>query len=526
MNEKRSGPFWISMIIFGFLWADLIRNLGVYWSTNPQYAYGWTVPALSLFLLWESWITRPAPGAPRAPRLAVLCMGMLAALLLPTRLLLEIAPDWRLAQWSLAAIVIGISLGAAYLLGSLPWLAHFAFPIAFILVAVPWPVKIEQPLIQTLSDWVSVATVNGLNLCDVPAIKQGNVIEISAGRVGVEEACSGVRSFQATFMASLFLGQLWSFALRFRLLLIGTGIAFAFLCNIIRALLLSFVAEKKGLEAIDKWHDPAGFTILGITFLGLLGLALLLRPKAGTRLAAPEKYERRTLPWGLTGTLAVWLAFVAVGTELWYRTAKPPAVAWWRVEWPEDQPKFTDIPISEKVREMEFHLGRQARWKDDDGSDWTMFYFRWLPGLATSRNFARWHNPDQCLTSLGFTRVAEYEPTLIRHGEIELLFQTLRFDLNRTPNYVFFCVWEDRKEPGGPKLPEQWTVGARFRAVLDRKRRLGQQVLEVVIAGVEDPQAARAAFERKIPQLLRPDSILPASDPIPSSATGDARASN
>jgi len=518
MNEKRPGPIWIPILIFALLWAGLVRNLSVVWSTNPQYAYGWTVPALALFLLWESWITRPTPGATTAPRLAGFCIAILAAALLPTRLLLEIAPDWRFAQWALAAIVVGISLCAAYFLGGKPWLGHFAFPIAFIFVAVPWPVAIEQPFIQALSEWVAVATVNGLNLCDVPAIKQGSIIEISAGRVGVEEACSGVRSFQATLMASLFLGQLWNFALRYRLLLIGAGVAFAFLCNILRALLLALVAEKNGLSAIDKWHDPAGFTILAVTFLGLLGLALLLRPKVGRSLAATETHERRSLPGGLTVALAAWVLFVAVGTELWYRTAKPPSAAWWRAEWPEKQPGFTEIPISPKVREMEFHLGRQARWKEDDGSDWTMFYFRWLPGLASSRNFARWHNPEQCLPAIGFQRVAEYEPAIIRIGEIGLIFQTLRFDLNKVPHYVFFCVWEDRTEEGELKLPEQWTVGARLRAVLQRKRHLGQQVLEVVISGIEDPQAARAAFEHRLPSLVRPDSILPAPDPASADA--------
>jgi len=422
--------------------------------------------------------------------------------------------------------VVGLSLSAVYLLGGRSWLVHFAFPLAFILVAVPWPVKIEQPFIQTLTEWVAVATVNGLNLCDVPAIKHGSLIEISAGMVGVEEACSGVRSFQATLMASLFLGQLWNFAWASRLLLIGAGVVFAFFCNIIRALLLSFVAEKKGLAAIDKWHDPAGFTILAVTFLGLLALALFLRPKAGRSLAAAETHERRNLPGWVTSVFAAWVLFIAVGTELWYRTAKAPSAAWWRVEWPENQPNFTEIPLTPKVRELEFDLGRQARWKEDDGSDWTMFYFRWLPGLASSRNFARWHNPEQCLPAVGFQRVADYAPTIVRKGEIELAFQTLRFDLHGMPWYVFFCVWEDRKEPGEPKLPEQWTLGARFRAVLQRRRHLGQQMLEVAISGIADEQAARAAFERRIPELLRPDSIFPATDFTSASASAAGKTSD
>ena len=525
MKHRWRGFAWISILTFLFLWTDLVRNLGSFWSTNPQYAYGWTVPALSLFLLWECWITRSAP-APAARRgRAFLLAGILAACLLPTRLVLEATPDWRIAQWALAAEVVGLSLCAVYLLGGRPWLLHFAFPFAFIFVSVPWPVKMEQSLIQTLTEWVTTLTVDGLNLCDIPAIRKGQIIEISTGIVGVEEACSGIRSFQATLMAALFLGQLWTFRWRSRLVLIGAGVVFAFFCNVGRALLLSFVAEKNGIAAIDKWHDPAGFTILGICFVGLLGLALLLRPKVGRGLAAAAQTQPSSLSSTFVAALAAWVLLAALGTEWWYRSAPAGSSAWWRVEWPENQPGFAEIPMAPKVREMQFDAGRQAHWREDDGSQWTMFYFRWLPGLAVSRSFARWHNPDICLSAAGFQRVAEYEPSVIRKGDIELAFRTYRFDAGEQINFVFFCVWEDRKEPGAaPSLPEQWTAATHWSAVLQRKRHLGQQVIEVAIAGMKDEHAARAAFESRITSLLHPDSLLPAEEITPGTAAKETTA--
>jgi exosortase len=524
MNDRWRGFVWISIVTFLFLWADLVRSLSSFWSTNPQYAYGWTVPALSLFLVWESWITRPAPSLPRRRVAAFLLVGILCAWLLPTRLLLETTPDWRFAQWSLATNVIGLSLCGVYLTGGRQWLLYFAFPIAFIAVAVPWPVKIESALIQTLTEWVSSLTVDGLNLCSVPAFRHGNLIEISTGMVGVEEACSGVRSFQATLMAALFLGQLWNFPLRSRAVLLGAGVVFAFFCNVGRALLLSIVAEKCGVPAIEKWHDPAGFTILGVCFAGLLALALWLRPKTGRALAAAELHAPENLPGALVAALAVWVAFVAIGTELWYRSAPAISSAWWRVEWPEKQPAFAEIPLTPAVREMKFDSGRQARWREDDGTMWTMFYFRWLPGVATSRIVARWHNPDVCLAAAGFQRVAEYEPAVIQKGDIELVFRTYRFDARDRKNFVFFCVWEDRREPGAaPAAPEEWSPASRWRAVLQRKRRLGQQTLEIAISGLENEKDARAAFERRITALVQPDSLLPAEISAADAKTTTAR---
>ena len=524
MNHRWRGFVWISILTFLLIWAGLIQNLSAFWSTNPQYAYGWTVPALSLFLLWECWNTRPAPAPPRHRGPAIFLTAIFAASLLPVHLLLEATPDWRFAHWSSAVAVVGLSLCAVHLVGGRHWLLHFAFPVAFIFISVPWPMKIEQSLIQTFTGWVSSLTVGGLNLCSIPAIQEGNVILISTGRVGVEEACSGVRSFQATIMAALFLGQLWTFPLRSRLALLGAGVVFAFFCNVGRALLLACVAEKRGVAAIETWHDPAGFTILGVCFVGLLGLALWLRPKFGRGLAPAESSPLQSLPGAFVITLAAWAVFVFVGTELWYRTAPPPNSAWWRVEWPEKKSAFTEIPLSSAVKEMAFDAGRQAHWREDDGTHWTMFYFRWLPGLATTRIAARWHNPDICLIAAGFRRIAEYDPVIIRKGGIELVFRTYRFDVNDQKNFVFFCVWEDRRDPGEDlRPPDEWNPAGRWRAVLQRKRHLGQQTLEVAVSGYENEKDARAAFERRIKPLLMPDSILPAESPAADTKATPAR---
>ncbi len=523
MNHRWRGFAWLSILTFLFLWAGLVRSLSAFWSTNPQYAYGWTVPALALFLLWECWHTRPSPAPPKRRGPAFLLITVLAASLLPIRLLLEATPDWRLAQWSLAIAVVGISFSAVYLASGRPWLLHFAFPITFIFVAVPWPTKIEQGIIQTFTSWVATLTVTGLNVCAVPAIQEGNLIRIGQGVVGIEEACSGVRSFQATIMAALFLGQLWSFPLRSRLVLLGSGVVFAFFCNVGRAMLLTWIAERDGIPAIGKWHDPAGFTILGICFVGLLGLALLLRPKLGRALAPAEISPPQSLPCALVAALAAWAVLVAAGTELWYRSAPPGNPAWWRIEWPEQKPAFAEIPLTPTVKSIGFDSGRQAHWREDDGSRWTMFHFRWLPGVATTRIEARWHNPDICLPGAGFLHIADYEPSVIRKGDIELVFRTYRFDAHEQKYYVFFCIWEDHKEPGAAEVPEAWSPASRWRAVVQRKRHLGQQTLEVAITGIENEQDARTAFERRIVEFLRPDSILPAEIASPEKAATTAR---
>lgn len=507
MNPSGKRSVRVSILILVVLWADLIRNLSFHWSTNPQYAFGWTVPLLSLLLLWEGWITRPVASQP-APGPALLGVaGLCAVGLLPTRIIMEATPDWRFAHWALAFEVVGLTLSVIYLACGRLWLRHFAFPILFILVAVPWPVKFEQPFIAMLTEWVASLTVNGLNLCDVPALRKGNLIEVSTGVVGVEEACSGVRSFQATLMAALFLGQLWAFGKGMRVVLLGTGVALAFGCNVVRAWLLAFVAEKKGLHAIDQWHDPAGFTILGITFLGLLALALYLRPRASRSLAPPDRAASAGLPsWVAVGLAVAGLSAFA-GTEAWYRSGNLAQATWWFIERPTGRREYSEPPIPEATSKwIGYDEGWNARWKEDDGSDWTVYFFRWMPGLATSRITARWHNPEYCMRGAGFELKTQSKPSRVKVGDIELVFKVYRFEMGGTPIHVFFCVWEDRNLEGEEVKPgEEWTLESRWEVVRQRKRNLGQQMLQVWIQGIEDDQKARESFERHLPQLVRRD---------------------
>jgi hypothetical protein len=71
----------------------------------------------------------------------------------------------------------------------------FAFPLLFFLVVVPWPTVIEAPLIQALTQANATCAIELLNLFGVPALQHGNLIEIGTGMLGLNEACSGIRSF-------------------------------------------------------------------------------------------------------------------------------------------------------------------------------------------------------------------------------------------------------------------------------------------------------------------------------------------
>src|SRR6266446_5160414 len=161
-NTLRSLP-WGMFLVFGGLWLLVINQLRIEWSINPQYAFGWSVPFLCLYLGWERWKNRPPAEAPQPRFGAVAGLVVLAFCFLPIRFVQEANPGWRLVSWAMTLDIAALTLAAVFFIGGWTWIKHFAFPVLFFLVAVPWPTPVETMVIQTLSRADAVLTVEGLS---------------------------------------------------------------------------------------------------------------------------------------------------------------------------------------------------------------------------------------------------------------------------------------------------------------------------------------------------------------------------
>ena len=53
-------------------------------------------------------------------------------------------------------------------------------------------------------------------------------------------------------------------------------VAIAIVANFARAFFLVWVAATQNISAVDRWHDVAGYTIVGVVFVGSLGLSAWL----------------------------------------------------------------------------------------------------------------------------------------------------------------------------------------------------------------------------------------------------------
>ena len=511
---------WVWVVLpLGYLWFRLIDNLRLEWSTNPQYSYGLVVPLLVIGLLLRRWQNmRGQRHATLAgnPWLAVLLCALLAFLYLPARLIEEATPEWRPIQWLLGIEIIGLTLYAVYLAGGKSWLRQGAFPIAFFLVAIPWPTLMEAPIIQGLSRLNASLVVEVLGVLNVPAIQHGNLIQVSTGTVGINDACSGIRSFQSSLMISLFLGEFYLFGWGRRLLLIPIGFMLAMLLNLCRASLLTWIAAKQGVQAIASYHDEAGMTIL-LLCTAMLGAAAWLlnhgRVRSGpTNVTMVEevpsdegaKAWNRIKRFGLI--LIVWLVTVEVGAELWYRIRESqlkPGPSW-SVNLPTDNPTFKELPLTTEEHDLlRFDQGLKGQWQEADGTGWQAFYFNWRPGRVAGY-LAKRHTPDICITASGLKLLADPDLTVIKVNGVELPMRHYVFSSSSGPLQVYQCHWEAGLDQDSYTASES----ARFnliRGVWAGRGNQGQKVLEIIITGYDDSELARQALVHQLDKLIKVD---------------------
>ena len=430
---------------------------------------------------------------------------MCAVTFAPLWLIAQPNPDWRLLDWSIGIVVVGILVFGFAAVGGAKWALHFGFSAAFVLTAVPWPSAVEQPVMQGLMRLVAGVTSDLLNATGIAAVPQGSIIQIKAGPLGVSEACSGVRSLQASLMAALFLGELYRFRAWQRTTLFGAGMALALVCNVGRTYFLASRAAAEGMDAIGRYHDPAGFTVLTICF-ALLWLAALALLRGHTEPAfADDIPPAPPLPRAFIWTLAVWFVLVFAGTEAWFRSGGEVRRPSWQFTFPEQRVGFRKIELpAETLAQLQADYAQTGAWRSDSGQ-WLAFAFRWDAGPSRSRILARLHRPENCLPAMGWGLLEERTPIEIEVGGGRALFRVMTFVRDDKKAHVYYCLWQDRLAgTTDTPPPSEDTRIASLRAVARRERNLGQQVVEIVFSGTEDGSSADAAFRREIGTTLLP----------------------
>jgi exosortase len=405
----------VSAFINRFAWpcATLLAwllawwHLSAEWSADEQYRYGFGVPFLAA---WMSWRRFHGPMTPAPRRPAWWCVVAIALLALALGAALRRHdPLWRFTGATLTAGAALLWLAWLHRRGGRPLVRRQLFPLLFAAIAVPWPMPVELWMVRHLAAAVTDVATFTANLLGVAALQHGNTIELAKGVVGVDEACSGIQSFQATLMSSLFLGEFFSLRTPGRVALAIAGGAISFLVNCGRVLTLTLLTHSRGQHAAMEWHDTVGGSATAVAFALVLAAAFLLARGRAAVPAAPSPSAPIPMPEG-TAIFVIVLA-IPLAAHAWFsRFEKADAASGKALRWTLSDRHLPAGWTSEYVAPsktvrigLRFSEWQSFQLRNPDGATAQVIHLAWKPGTRLP-SFVTNHTPAICMPAAGWVQ--------------------------------------------------------------------------------------------------------------------------
>lgn len=296
------------------------------WERSDTFAHGFLIFPFSAYLIWTQ-RKRLSNLGPQPYPLALVALAAIGF-----SWLLAILAGVQVLEQVFLVMMIPAAVWA--ILGNrMVW--ALAFPLAYLLLAVPF----GEALIPPLIDFTANFTVAALQLTGIPVYREGSFFTIPSGSWSVVEACSGLRYLIASFTLGTLYAYLTYRSLKRRLIFIALSVMVPVIANGMRAYLIVMTGHLSDMSlAAGVDHLVYGWAFFGLVMLLLFWAGSFWRedgedkPKsvstAGSQPQAclsPPVVSLRRISYAAAAVLivaAIWPAY-AVYLENMYLRAEP-----------------------------------------------------------------------------------------------------------------------------------------------------------------------------------------------------------
>ena len=485
----------LTIAAMGGAWLLTILQIQKQWQLNPQYAYGWLTIPLAIFLLWRGSNQNCLPQNPKPKYQNLLhCVSIFCVLsYLPLWLIQESSPDWRLLNWLIFLPAVTLTCIWFYNTGGIEDLKSLIFPLLFIATSIPWLLSWDLKIATYLQQKVTHFVLDTILISGKYAEIEGTLIRLSKCTVGVDEACSGIRGLQSSFVVALFLGQYLHLTLLIRAILLFASLIFAFLLNLFRAAFLAHLSASKGTDMASRWHDPIGILeSAGTLVLLLLMLFVLIKyfnvsskPKFDDSTYGSFNFLKRPFPKSIGYLSIIWFPLTIVLTSFWFRIQESnipqsPKVS---VDFQLHTIKYNKQRVSDAIRtQLNYSEALSGTWTSANFVDFIGFYCRWDKGGGSPLALAV-HTPEVCLQLRGYRLIKKHEDVFINFPDINITvpFEAYTFLYQNEMVHIYRCYWPDLlldgKFPGFPR--QGYSTSGRIQATLRGYRNPGAMMVAI-----------------------------------------------
>lgn len=285
----RTRSFFLTSVLIaallGYMYVDGLVYLFSRWFGTEDYSHGIFVPLISGFLIWQSrQRLREVSTEQSWWGLGVIVLGLLLYVVG------ELSTLFVVFHVSLWVVIMGLAISLLGVRGT----RTIAFPLCYLLTAIPLPMFVYASLSSQLQLWSSSLGVGCLQLIGVMAFREGNVIDLGPVQLQVAEACSGIRyllplTSLALLCAYFFRERMWK-----RTVVVLSAVPISIMINGFRIGMIGLLVEHYGKGAAEGfYHLFEGWVIFMVSF-GLLITEMTLLGRLGAAVSRKSLFERLT----------------------------------------------------------------------------------------------------------------------------------------------------------------------------------------------------------------------------------------
>ncbi len=331
------------MITLGYLYADSLRFLGEAWLEDNN-SHGLFIPLISSYIIWLRWSaleTIEYRGAWWGP--SIIAVGLFVYVVG------EFSAMQAVLHVSLWMVIVGLLVCVIGLSGIRP----IAFPLCYLLAAIPPPIFLQYELSSRLQLWSSALGVGFLHTIGVTAYREGNVIDLGPTQLQVVEACSGLRYLFPLTALTLLAAYLYRESLWKRAALVASSIPISILLNGFRIGVIGVLVASYGQVAAEGFTHFFEGWIFFVASLALLCVEMWVLARIGSSLPSrpfvdliglPKPNVPATFRSGLSAARIAMAPVVVGGGLLAIATVAAPAVVPDDLPAPPTRQSLVDFP--------------------------------------------------------------------------------------------------------------------------------------------------------------------------------------
>jgi len=264
----------ILLLLVAYPFMDTIIDMEYRWRTQEEYGYGYIIPFISIFLVWQR--KNSLMESEFNPTYRAVPVLIVSGILY---FMGEVSTTHTLSQYALVLTILGL------IYGFLGWdkFRIVAIPLALMFLMIPLPPFIYNNLSGKLQLISSELGVDVIRLFGISVLLEGNVIDLGVFKLQVVEACSGLRYLFPLVSLSFVAAYLYKVETWKRILVFLSSIPITVIMNSFRIGVIGVLVEYYGIEQAEGFlHDFEGWIIF-MTCMGILFIEMAILARIGSQ---------------------------------------------------------------------------------------------------------------------------------------------------------------------------------------------------------------------------------------------------